>query len=95
MSRLSIELPDHQHQQIKALAAIHGQSLKDFIVEKTLQPVSDVASEIAADGTEDEKQALHELMDFLAPRIESARRGDFSKLSIKQIIAKAKARRKN
>ena len=82
MGRLSIELPEHQHKKIKALAAWHGLSLKDYIIERTLAtPTGSV------DGT-----ALKELMDFLAPRIESAKQGDLSKQSIDSIILKAKSK---
>ena len=34
MSRLSIEVTPEQHQKIKALAALHGKSIKDFILNK-------------------------------------------------------------
>ncbi len=36
MSRLSIELTPEQHQQLTAIAALHGQTLKDYILERTL-----------------------------------------------------------
>ncbi len=80
MGRLSIELPEKQHKQIKALAAWHGLSLKDYIIKKTLStPV---------DNHDDD--ALGEFMRFLAPRIESAQRGALSSHSINDLIAKAK-----
>jgi len=85
MGRLSIEIPEHQHKQIKALAAWHGLSLKDYIVERTL-----VAPENAQGNTD-----VDNLMRFLAPRIETARRGDVSKLAMTAIIAKAKSKRRS
>ncbi|MDR3450620.1 MAG: antitoxin [Alphaproteobacteria bacterium] len=81
MGRLSIELPEHQHKQIKALAAWRGLSLKDYIIERT----------IPAAGEGD--AALAELLGFLAPRIEAAAKGDLSRQSMTDIIAKAKLRR--
>jgi hypothetical protein len=84
MGRLSIELPEHQHQKIKALAALHGLSLKNFILEKTL----------SSNTVSDEEAALRDLMKFLEPRIAEARRGEVSKLSMKEIISKAKSMRR-
>lgn len=48
MSRLSIELTDTQHQQIKALAAIKGQSIKQYVVDRILPSGSINADELAA-----------------------------------------------
>jgi hypothetical protein len=84
MGRLSIELPEHQHKKIKAMAALCGLSLKDYIVERTLAPLA---------GEED--ASMQELMKFLAPRIESARQGELSKQSMTDIIAKAKVQRRS
>lgn len=36
MRRLSIEISTEQHQQIKAMAAMKGQSIKDFVIDKVL-----------------------------------------------------------
>ncbi len=83
MGRLSIELPEQQHKQIKALAALRGLSIKDYILEKTLPAESE-------ETTDDE--ALNQLVAFLKPRIDSARQGKASKLSMNKIIAKAKSR---
>ena len=83
MGRLSIEIPEHQHQQIKAMAALHGVSIKDYILEKTLS-----APEPS------EAEALAQLEALLAPRIAAAENGEFSNLSMDKIIAKARRRRK-
>jgi len=74
MSRLSIEVSSEQHQKIKALAAIQGKSIKDFILEKLLS---------AED--EDEKNAMKELESLLLSRIERAKNQDPSNKSIQQI----------
>ena len=39
MSRLSIEISPEQHNRLKAAAALHGQSIKDYILERTLPPL--------------------------------------------------------
>ena len=37
MSRLSIEIEPEQHRQIKTLATFEGLTIKEFILQKTLQ----------------------------------------------------------
>ena len=82
MGRLSIEIPEHQHQQIKAMAAISGLSIKDYILQKTLPPQEEPYSE-------DEVVALKQMEAFFAPRIAAAKRGEFSTLTMDEIIEKA------
>ncbi len=86
MSRLSIEIPDHQHQQIKAMAAMSGLSIKAYIIEKTLPREGDNYSE-------DELKALQELKEFFAPRIAEIEQGKYSKVTMEELIAEAKAGR--
>jgi hypothetical protein len=86
--RLSIEIPEHQHQQIKAMAALRGVSLKDYILEKTLPMLSP-----AADASEAE--ALAQLEALLAPRIAAAERGEFASGTIEEIISAARVQRMN
>jgi uncharacterized protein (DUF1778 family) len=38
MSRLSIEITPEQHQRLKAMAALSGQTIKEYILERTLPP---------------------------------------------------------
>jgi hypothetical protein len=71
--RLSIEISPEQHQRLKASAALKGQSIKDYVLDRTL-PDSD------------EQTALQELESFLKPRIEAAKNGDFSSKSIDDIF---------
>jgi len=77
--RLTIEIPESQHQKIKALAALEGLSIKDYILEKAL-PM-----------TEDELEALEDLKAYLAPRIAQAERGEFSTRTMAQIAERAEA----
>lgn len=39
MSRLSIEIPDSLHQQLKANASLRGLSLRDFVLQRLGMPV--------------------------------------------------------
>ncbi|MGI9287516.1 MAG: DUF1778 domain-containing protein [Pseudomonadales bacterium] len=71
--RLSIEISPEQHQRLKASAALQGQSIKDYVLDRTL-PDSD------------EQTALQELEGFLKPRIEAANKGDFSSKSVDDIF---------
>jgi len=71
--RLSIEISPEQHQRLKASAALQGQSIKDYVLERTL-PDSD------------EQSALQALEGFLKPRIEAARKGDYSAKTVDAIF---------
>lgn len=70
--RISIEVTSKQHKQLKAVAAINGKTIKDYVLERVLP--------------ETEGAALRQLEDFLKPRIEAAERGEFSSRSVGQII---------
>ncbi len=71
--RLSIEISPEQHQRLKASAALNGQSIKDYVLSRTL-PDSD------------EQAALAQLEGFLKPRLVAAKQGDFSDKSIDDIF---------
>lgn len=46
MSRISIDVTPEQHKRLKALAALRGKSIKEFVLERTLgQP--DASSDLA------------------------------------------------
>tara|TARA_R100000935_G_scaffold38732_1_gene60110 strand:+ start:1187 stop:1471 length:285 start_codon:yes stop_codon:yes gene_type:complete len=78
MPRLSIDLTLEEHQKLKAIAALKGESMKDYVLKCTLgdAPTLD-------DMSEDE--AVAALSDFLQSRIEQARRGEFSTKSMADI----------
>jgi len=80
--RLSIEIEDFQHQQIKALAAMARMTIKEYILDRTLPDVT-------------EQQALIQLEKFLTPRIVAAERGQLTSSTIEEIIAQARERRAN
>ncbi len=71
--RLSIEVTPEQHQRLKAAAALKGQSIKDYVLERTL-PGSG------------EQAALEELEAFLEPRLEAARNSEFSTQTVDTIF---------
>jgi len=85
MSRISIEVTAEEHQRLKAFAALHGQTIKEYILERSLPPVS-------GEGLTEE-EALHELETLLLPRIEAAQRGEVSPKDFDGIIAEARADR--
>ena len=57
--RLSIEVTPEQHQRLKAVSALSGQSIKDYVLDRVLP-----------DEVEDE--ALRQLEAFLEPRLKEA-----------------------
>lgn len=74
MSRLSIEISSEQHQKIKALAALQGKSIKDYIL-----------NELFSAENEQEQAALSELEKLLLTRIEQAENSPVSSKTIQQI----------
>lgn len=74
MSRLSIDLTPEQHQKIKAIAAMQGKSIKEYVLNQILPTSSD------------EEMALHELEDFLDERVKSVKTGKISQKSVKEIF---------
>ena len=80
MPSLSIDITPEEHQKLKAIAALKGESIKDFVLKRTLGDALDDMSEA---------EAVAALADFLKPRIEQARRGEFSKKSLADIRREA------
>lgn len=71
--RLSIEISQEQHQFLKAAAAIHGKSIKEYVLESALP-------------NEEEQQAFNQLEELLLRRKTSALNGDISKSNIDAIF---------
>ncbi|QPH54936.1 antitoxin [Pontivivens ytuae] len=84
MPRLSIDITPEEHQKLKAIAALRGQSIKEFVLKRTLGDVPALEN-----MTEDE--AFGALTDFLRPRIDQARRGELSTKSVADIRREARA----
>ena len=83
MSRLIIDVSSDQHQQIKALAALQGKTIKDFVLEK-----------IFPKGNSSETEAWNELTDFLSSRIEEAENSPVAKQSFEDLTKKIIEKRK-
>ncbi len=85
MPRLSIDISPEEHSRLKAIAALKGQSIKDFVLTRTL-------GESPAVGDMSETQALETLSNYLRPRIEQAQREEFSVKSFEDIRKAARKR---
>ena len=83
MTRLSMDVTPEQHQRLKAVAALHGQTLKDYILERTLPRLPQIESL-------SEEEALQRLETFLRPRVAEAERGEVVESSVEQIFAAAR-----
>jgi hypothetical protein len=79
MSRVSIEVTPEQHQRLKAIAALHGQTIKDYILARALPPLPEQEAL-------SEEDALRQLEEFLKPRIEAAEQGEVVNKSVEQIF---------
>ncbi len=77
MSRISIDVTDNEHKKLKAMAALQGKSIKDYVLERTL----------GADETDE--AALRELEKLLDERIRRAQAGAVSRRSAKQVFAES------
>ena len=84
MPRLSIDITAEEHQKLKAIAALKGQSIKDFVLKRTL-------GDAPALDTMSEEEAFGALTEFLRPRIEQAERGELSAKSVSDIRREARA----
>jgi len=62
MSRLTIEISGQEHQEIKAMAAMQGKTLKEFVMERIFPE----------QGNESEEKQWQKLKSFLLDRIEAA-----------------------
>ena len=79
MSRISIDVTPEEHQKLKALAALRGKSIKDYVIERTLGADDDAS--VAA--------ALEELESLLDERIRRAKIGSVSRRTVGEIFKDA------
>ena len=84
MPRLSIDITPEEHQKLKAIAALKGQSIKDYVLNRTLGDAPSL-------GGLNEEEAFSALAGFLEPRIKQARRGELSSKSIGDIRREARS----
>jgi len=73
MSRISIDVSEEQHQKIKAMAALQGKSIKNFVLDRTLNTI-------------DEDNALAELEALLDERIHHSQKGKISKRPVMDVF---------
>ena len=74
MSRLTIDITDHQHQSLKALAALQGKTIKQYALERLFP------------GPEDEGRAWDELKSFIEQRVADGLAGKVSARSAGEIL---------
>ena len=77
MSRISIDVTDDEHKKLKAMAALRGKSIKDFVLERTL----------VTNASDD--AALRELEELLDSRIRAVQAGSVSRRTVKSVFAEA------
>ena len=77
MSRISIDITDDEHKKLKAMAALRGKSIKEYVLERTLGT------------TEADNAALQELEKLLDNRIRAAQAGAVSRRTASEIFADA------
>lgn len=77
MSRISIDVTQQEHQRLKAMAALQGKSIKDFVLARTL-------------GVLEENESLAELEALLEGRIHEAKTEGTSKRSVGGIFQQAR-----
>ena len=73
MSRIVLDVSGEQHQKIKALAALQGKSIKDFVLEKVFP------------SDQDESQAMKALESLLSERISNAEASETTGKTFTQI----------
>jgi hypothetical protein len=79
MSRISIDITPEEHQKLKAMAALQGKSIKDYVIERTL----------GVDGDTEQKEALEALESLLDERIGGAKNGAVSRRTVGAIFKDA------
>ena len=85
MPRFSIEISAQEHQQLKAMAALKGQSIKEYVLSRALVDMPDPASMT-------DEEALAALKQLLAPRLADAEAGRTVSLTAEDTKRKARQR---
>lgn len=83
MSRLTIDISDHQHQSLKALAALQGKSIRQYALERLFPTALQ------------ESGAWQELKAMLEGRISDGLSGEVSSLSFDAIVEDELARNRS
>jgi uncharacterized protein (DUF1778 family) len=85
MPRLSIDISSEAHQQLKAMAALKGQSIKDYVLSRALVDMPNPA-------TMTDAEALQALKALLAPRLAEADAGQLTAATAEDIKREARVR---
>jgi hypothetical protein len=81
MSRISIDVTENEHKKLKAMAALRGKSIKEYVLERTL----------GTDGALSDD--LRELEKLLDGRIRAAQSRSASRRTATEIFAEATRKR--
>jgi hypothetical protein len=81
MSRLSIDIDERQHQQIKAMAALQGKTIRDFVVERVLPPLP-----TSTDEEGDDTPAWQAFRSLMQDRIAEADTDAISERTFQEIF---------
>jgi len=87
MPRLSIDISAREHQELKAIAALKGLSIKDYVLSRTLATPAD-ASELS------DREALQALKALLVRRVAEVENGEVTALSAEDVGREARKRLK-
>lgn len=85
MPRLSIDISPQDHQQLKAMAALKGQSIKDYVLSRALVDIPNPAAMTDA-------EALQALKELLTPRLAEADAGQVVTATAADIKREARVR---
>ena len=88
MGRLSIDVTVREHQQIKMLATLQGKTIREYAIEKLLQPVG-------APIDNEQMKAWQEFGVLAKERIAEADNDDISRRSFDDIFDLARRGMKN
>ena len=83
MSRISIDVTEEEHKRLKALAALKGVTLKEYMLDRALNHPA-----------KDEEQALEELGAFLRSRMEKSKESGTSSHTVDEIFDSVLRRKK-
>lgn len=82
MSRVSIDVTPQEHQKLKAMAALQGKTIKEFVLSSTIGAIPPKSEEATA---------LAELEELLDERMRRAKEKGFSKKSVDEIFTEGVA----
>lgn len=82
---MSIDISLQEHQQLKAMAALKGQSIKDYVLSRALVDIPNPA-------TMTDAEALQALKELLTPRLAEADAGQVVTATADDIKREARVR---